>query len=512
LPSLIELRGISKNFGAVQALKDVSLSLEAGEILALVGENGAGKSTLMKVLSGVYAAGDYSGLILQNHQEIRFQSPKDSEAAGIALIHQELSNFPHLTVAENMVVGHWPHQAGWLQTEKIVQFARSWLDKLGADFSVDQKMAELSTGQQQVVEIAKALSKNSKVLILDEPTSSLTSRETQKLFQILRTLKTQGCGLIYISHRMEEIFALADRVSILRDGKSVFESPLRGLTEAQIVQHMVGRSLDQMFPPRLAPPTNDIILEVRNFKAKHRESEISRGPLSFHLNRGEILGFSGLLGAGRSEILQALAGDRAYETSGEVRFKGSKILWKNLQSSFKQGLGLVPEDRKIQSLLPTRSLNENAGVLRLSQQTLLSWIKPAREIERTQRDLKLLKTRFHHPEQKITELSGGNQQKVIFSRVLQNTPDVLILDEPTRGVDVGAKYEIYQLIRELTHQGKSILLVSSDLPELMALSDRVLVMSQGKLSQELGPENIHEEVIMKWALENERKNEVISSP
>jgi ABC-type sugar transport system ATPase subunit len=512
LPSLIELRGISKNFGAVQALKDVSLSLQAGEILALVGENGAGKSTLMKVLSGVYAARDYTGLILRQDQEVRFQSPKDSEAAGISLIHQELSNFPHLTVAENMVVGHWPNQGGWLQTKKIREFAQRWLQKLGADFSVDQRMGELSTGQQQVIEIAKALSKNSKVLILDEPTSSLTGRETQKLFQILRELKAQGCGLIYISHRMEEIFALADRVSILRDGKSVFTAPIKDLTEAQIVQHMVGRSLDQMFPPRLALPSLEKILEVENFTARHRESGIQRGPLKFELHQGEILGFSGLLGAGRSEILQALAGDRAYETSGTIKFKGSTVAWEDLQTAYRQGLGLVPEDRKIQSLLPSRSLSENAGILRLSQQSLLSWIRPQDEAGRTQADLKILNTRFHQTEQKITELSGGNQQKVIFSRVLQNTPDILILDEPTRGVDVGAKFEIYQLIRELTFKGKSLLLISSDLPELMALSDRVLVMSQGKLSQELGPMQIHEEVIMKWALGNERKNENLSTP
>lgn len=511
MSKLIELKSISKNFGAVQALKNVNLSLEAGQILALVGENGAGKSTLMKILSGVYPDGEFVGQIEVSGKTQCFLSPRDSEKSGISLIHQELSNFPHLTVAENMVVGHWPNRSGWLKTDEIKARARDWLRKLDADFSPDQIMSELSTGQQQVVEIAKALTRNSKVLILDEPTSSLSQRETRKLFNILRDLQKQGCGLIYISHRMEEVFALADQICVLRDGQSVFTSTMKGLSETEIVQHMVGRNLQQLFPPRQQRPGGEIILHVENLCARHKKSGVVRGPLSFKLCKGEILGFGGLLGAGRSEILEALAGDEQFTTTGRIELHGTEVSWKSLRGSYRQRLGLVHEDRKHQSILPGRSLNENASVLRLSQKSLFAWIHEQKEIDRTNQDLKLLNTRFHTTDQKITELSGGNQQKVIFSRVLQNAPEILILDEPTRGVDVGAKFEIYQLMRNWTQLGTSILLVSSDLPELMAMSDRILVMSEGKVRKELGPGEIHEEVIMKWALENEKKHETIST-
>lgn len=507
---LIRLREISKNFGAVQALKGVSLDLHPGEILAVVGENGAGKSTLMKILGGVYPHGDFQGQIENDSQSFQFKSPRDSEAAGIAFIHQELSNFPDLTVAENMVVGHWPAQAGFVKNDQIYQYADTWLQKLGAEFSSRQKMSELSTGQQQVVEIAKALSRNSKILILDEPTSSLTSRETVKLFALLKELRGQGCGLIYISHRMEEIFALADRVAIFRDGQSVFTASIKELDEQKIVHHMVGRNLEHFFPERTEPVPSKVVLRIENFKARHKSSDLWRGPLSFYVREGEILGFSGLLGAGRSELLQALAGDKAYETKGEIKYLGSEKRWQELRQSYADGMGLVPEDRKQQSLLTSRSLKENAGIVRLAQKGLISWISDNDEVKRTLEELKILKTKFHNEDQKITELSGGNQQKVIFSRVLQNMPQVLILDEPTRGVDVGAKAEIYHLIRQWASQGKSILLISSDLPELMAMSDRVIVLSEGQMQKELSKDEIQEETIMKWALGKGTKNETVS--
>lgn len=498
--SLIDLKDISKNFGAVQALKGVSLSLEPGQVLALVGENGAGKSTLMKILSGVYPAGDFKGQIQVNGQPVHFKSPKDSEASGISLIHQELSTFPDLSVAENMVVGHWPASKGWLDHKKIYANAKLWLQKLDSDFLPEQKMSSLSTGQQQVVEIAKALSRNSKVLILDEPTSSLTTRETQRLFSIIKELKSQGCGLIYISHRMEEVFSLSDRICVLRDGKSVFTSDTKEVSESQVIQHMVGRSLEQMFPARKAPTSKDEILTLEGFAAKEKASGVHRGPLNLRLRKGEILGFGGLLGAGRSEILQALAGDQRYETFGKIIYKGQEQSWNNLRKSYHHGFGIVPEDRKQQSLLPTRSLTENTGILRLSQKFLFSWVDNNQEKQRAEKDLRALNTKFHSESQKITELSGGNQQKVVFSRVLQNAPDVLILDEPTRGVDVGAKFEIYQMMQAWTEQGKAILLVSSDLPELMAMSDRILVMSEGHFQKELDRSEFQEEVIMKWAI------------
>jgi D-xylose transport system ATP-binding protein len=521
LSSLISLQKISKSFGPVKALQSVDLAVQAGEILALVGENGAGKSTLMKILSGVYPAGDYEGVIEVRGQAAHFRSPKDSEECGIALIHQELSTFPHLTVAENMMIGHWPSKHGLIDQAAIDANAELWLKKLDADFSPAQKMSSLSTGQQQVVEIGKALSKHSKILILDEPTSSLTHRETKKLFALLKDLQAQGCGLVYISHRMEEIFALADRVVVLRDGKSVFTSEMKGLKEEDLIQAMVGRNLDQALQKRVSKAkASSPILEVKDFVAQHKESGRTYGPVGFQIAPGEIVGFSGLLGAGRSEVFQALCGDESYRTSGQLKYKGSTRAFEELRKAYRCGFGLVPEDRKAQSILPTRSLNENAGAVRLTQKSPWAWVSRDEETQRTEKDLKVLKTRFHSADQKITDLSGGNQQKIVFARVLQNAPDVLILDEPTRGVDVGAKFEIYQLIHQWADEGKAILVISSDLPELMTLSDRILVMASGHLRGELPKAAFTEESIMKLAVQvdgptipspgRERENETVS--
>ncbi len=498
----------------MRALTAVDLHLQAGEILALVGENGAGKSTLMKVLSGVYGRGEYEGTIHVDGQLQSFQTTVDSEKAGIALIHQELSTFPHLTVAENLMVGHWPvsknpflAKLGAVDTSAIVASANLWLGKLGADFNATDLMSTLSTGQQQLVEIAKALSRQSKILILDEPTSSLSAREADQLFARLKELRVAGCGLIYISHRMEEIFSLCDRVTVLRDGKSVFTGEVKDVNPATLVKHMVGRTIENFYPPSLNVKTNVESLAVKNFTANRRHSNRHYGPISFNVTEGEILGFAGLLGAGRSEILQALCGDEAYMTQGEVILCGKIVDRKTLQRSFHAGLGLVPEDRKNQSLLPSRTLVENTGLLRLSQTSKLSWVPVDEETERTKKDLKVLNTKFGTVEQTITELSGGNQQKVIFARILQNNPKILILDEPTRGVDVGAKFEIYQLMREWTKQGRSILMISSDLPELMAMSDRILVLSEGRVRGELAREKFDQEKIMHWALERDSEKE-----
>ncbi len=479
----------------------MNLTVQPGEILALVGENGAGKSTLMKILSGVYPVGEFEGQIEVQNQSVRFRNPRDSESYGISLIHQELSTFPQLSVAENMMVGHWPTRNGFVDHAKMEKNAKHWLNLLDSDFSVDQKMSTLSPGQQQVVEIGKALSRNSKILILDEPTSSLTHRETKKLFLLLQDLRKQGCGIIYISHRMEEIFHLADKVIVLRDGRSVFTSAMAGLTSQDLIRAMVGRELEQASQSQVTSARQNSVLDVFDFCARHITTKKNYGPLTFSLAEGEILGFGGLLGAGRSEILQALCGDEAFVTTGDVKFKKTKTAFSQLQDSYRQGFGFVPEDRKVQSILPTRSLVENTGLLRLVQRHLFSWVSKTREKEKTKDDLKILNTRFFSTEQTISELSGGNQQKVIFARVMQNSPQILILDEPTRGVDVGAKSEIYKLIRQWAQQGKAIILVSSDLPELMALSDRITVMSNGCIQGQLLKSEFHEEAIIKLAIQ-----------
>lgn len=504
MTELIRLDSVSKNFGLVQALKKVNLSVYAGEVHSLIGENGAGKSTLMKVLSGVYPHGTYQGEIFVQSKPSAFQSTHDAETAGIALIHQELSTFPDLSVAENMVVGHWPHNKGFVDFKKVEIWADEWLSKLDADFKSTKIMSQLSVGQQQIVEIAKALSRQSKILILDEPTSSLTQKEISKLFVVLKSLKEKGYGLIYISHRMEEIFSLSDRVSVLRDGESVFTDEMKAVTPALLIKHMVGRSIDQFYPPATSKIGEEKVLDVLQFKATEISSQKKIGAVSFYVRKGEILGFSGLLGAGRSELFKALCGDEKFKSTGEVKLNGKHFSPESVHDSIDKKIGMVSEDRKTQSLLPTRSLTENTGIVRLTQNTFLKWVSPYFENQKTRDDLKKLNTKFATIDQTITELSGGNQQKIIFARVLQNDPNLIILDEPTRGVDVGAKFEIYQLMREWTNAGRSIVLISSDMPELIAMSDRIVVLCEGQMTAEFNKSEFDQpgfsEKIMKAAI------------
>ncbi len=498
---LLKLQNITKSFGAVKALDGVDLTANEGEILALVGENGAGKSTLMKVLSGVYPFGSFSGQILWKNQELQFAGPKESEAAGISLIHQELSTFPHLSVSENMFVGRWPRRFELVDQREIETRTEEWLKNLGADFSHTDLVDTLSHGQQQMIEIVKALSKNSQLLILDEPTSSLTKKETTKLFAILRNLRSQGRSIIYISHRMEEIFELADRVTVLRDGKSVWSGLRSEVDEKGLIKHMVGRSIENAYPTRPTTTHDGVLLELQNFESKNRSSQRSYGPIDLILKKGEVVGFGGLLGSGRSELMQALVGDQRFSKSGKVLVDGKhKPFFKGLRNAFRSGFGIVCEDRKNMSILPSRNLDENTQVLKLSLNNPFKLLQNSQQKRAAQEQLEKVRTRFHNTDQKITELSGGNQQKVIFARVFENNPDILILDEPTRGVDVGAKFEIYQLMYDWIALGKSILLVSSDLPELMAMSDRIVVMADGQCQRTLNKTEFSEEEIMKWAV------------
>lgn len=504
MTELIRLDSVSKHFGPVQALKKVNLTVYAGEVHSLIGENGAGKSTLMKVLSGIYPHGTYSGDIFVENKQVQFTSTHDAEQAGIALIHQELSTFPDLSVAENMVVGHWPHQRGFIDFKKNEIWADEWLKKLDADFKSSKQMSQLSVGQQQIVEIAKALSRQSKILILDEPTSSLTQKEISKLFIILKSLKVKGYGLVYISHRMEEIFSLSDRVSVLRDGESVFTDKMSAVTPGLLIKHMVGRSIEQFYPVQADQHhiKDKTILDVKKFEATDRVSDKHIGPVNFSIRAGEILGFSGLLGAGRSELFQALCGDEKYQVAGDITLNSEKFIPQSIHHSISKKIGLVSEDRKTQSLLPSRSLVENTGVVRLTQNKFFKWVSHFFENNQTQVDLKVLNTKFSSADQLITELSGGNQQKVVFARVLQNNPNLIILDEPTRGVDVGAKYEIYQLMRKWAEGGQAIALISSDLPELMAMSDRVIVLCDGQMTAEFKKSEFDQEKIMKAAIKS----------
>ena len=500
----IKLRNVTKNFGVVQALGGVNLTLKGGEILALVGENGAGKSTLMKILSGVIPSGDFEGEILIDGRRVQFRSPAEAEAHGIAIIHQELSAFPHLSVAENLFVGHWPKRSGFIDLNQMEREARSRLVRVGAhDIDPKTLMSNLSTGSQQLVEIAKALGRNSRVLILDEPTSSLTPQEAGKLFQVLRALRLEGRALVYISHKMEEIFELADQVAVLRDGHSVHQGLASESNASKLISLMVGRPLDRLFPekPDSLRKNEEPLFSVRDFKAFESERR-TLGPLSFDLHKGEILGFAGLLGAGRTEIFRAMLGREptGIRISGHAMRCNLEIKAQTPRESLTSGVAIVGEDRKRDSILPTRSLDENVSLARLALGGATHILRPQSERRESTSSLESLKTRCRDIEQQISDLSGGNQQKVVIGRVLQAAPEVLVLDEPTRGVDVGAKFDIYQILFTLASQGRGLIVISSDLPELMALCDRIAVMADGQLTAIIPRQSFSQESIMTAAL------------
>lgn len=498
---LIRLENISKTFPGVKALDKVSLTVNAGEALALVGENGAGKSTLMKILSGTYPHGSFEGKILIEGREVAFRSPADAENSGVAIIHQELSSFLHLSVAENLFVGHWPGKFGMVDWAALRANARKWLELVGVRCSLDDRMADLSVGNQQMIEIAKALSRNSRVLILDEPTSALSPQEVDTLFHLLEKLKLQGTGLVYISHKMEEIYRLCERITVLRDGQTVHTAPTKELPEEQLISKMVGRPLDRLFPEAPARGPGKEMLRVENFCGGTLAGRALFGPISFRVHAGEILGFAGLLGAGRTELLQAVFGDSRIKHEGKIWVRGQEVTANSPRAALRNGLALVPEDRKRDSILPARALRENVSISRLASSTIARWLNNEKEEASCQKSLKKFNTKATGPAQLIQELSGGNQQKVILGRALEAEPGIILLDEPTRGVDVGAKFEIYEILFKLAAAGHALLVVSSDLLELMALSDRILVLSQGHCTGELARPEFSQTEIMRRAIQ-----------
>ncbi|HEX4923440.1 MAG TPA: sugar ABC transporter ATP-binding protein [Bdellovibrionales bacterium] len=500
MAELVKLSNITKTFPGVKAVDSVNLTIQSGEVLALVGENGAGKSTLMKVLSGVYPAGTYEGDILVDGQVVQFKSPLDAENAGIAIIHQELSPFAHLTVGENIFVGHWQTSGTLVDWDKLYDEADYWLKQIGAPCSARDPMDGLSVGTQQMVEIAKALSRKSRVLVLDEPTSALTPREVESLMKLIQTLRSEGKGLVYISHKMEEIYRISDRITVLRDGKTVHTAPTKDLPEDKLISHMVGRSLERAFPERPPQKLGEVVLRVKDFTGHDQTGKHVFGPINFELRRGEILGFAGLLGAGRTEMLKALFGDPSIVKSGEIFIDGNSTVMANPREGLSNAISYVSEDRKRESILPQRSLDENVSLSRLASGFLGRLLSLDNESARATESLKRLNTRCTGPQQEIQNLSGGNQQKVIIARALQVNPQVIILDEPTRGIDVGAKFEIYDILFKLAAEGRGLIVVSSDLPEIIGLCDRIVVLSEGIEQGILKREQFSQEAIMKLAV------------
>ncbi|WHY80214.1 sugar ABC transporter ATP-binding protein [Neobacillus sp. WH10] len=486
--NVIEMNNISKSFNGVPVLKKVDFSLKLGEIHALMGENGAGKSTLMKILLGIYDKDE--GIIRVDGHEFSFKSPKDAEKHGIAIIHQELNVIPSLSVMENMFLGRdlCYGKSGILRTAEMNEKTKQYLKQLGLDIDPREEVKNLSIGQQQMIEIARALSINAKVLIMDEPTAALTDREIEHLFDIMNELKAQGVSIVYISHRMEEIFAMCDRITVLRDGTYVGTEEVKNLDLDKVVQMMVGRELGERYPERI--PYED----VERFRVEGLSDGKRIKDISFSAKKGEIVGVAGLMGAGRTEIVKALFG--VTKQSGKVYLDGKEVVIKRPMDAIKHGIGYVTEDRKGEGLVLDLSVKENIALPNLNDIASKGVISNQKENKLVKEMIQKLRIKTSSPSLSVKALSGGNQQKIVFGKWLGIKPKLLILDEPTRGVDIGAKKEIYEIMNELTNEGVTILMISSELPEILGMSDRILVMHEGKLVTELTRQEATQETIM----------------
>ncbi|PJI96152.1 multiple monosaccharide ABC transporter ATP-binding protein [Acidovorax sp. 69] len=498
---ILEMRDIRKTFPGVVALNKVNLRVRAGEIHAIVGENGAGKSTLMKVLSGVYPHGSYSGDIVLDGQERRFQGIRDSEHQGVIIIHQELALVPLLSIAENIFLGNETARCGVIDWMAAHSKTQALLAKVGLRESPDTPVVQLGVGKQQLVEIAKALSREVRLLILDEPTASLNENDSQALLDLLLELKGQGITCILISHKLNEISRVADSITVLRDGSTVETLDCRNsaVSEDRVIQAMVGREMDDRYPRR-QPDIGETVFEVRDWHAyppQNSEREFLRG-IHLHVKRGEIVGIAGLMGAGRTELAMSIFG-RSWgrRISGEVRLHGQPIDVSTVEKAVRHGLAYVTEDRKGNGLVLNEDIQFNTSLAHLKGVSFASVIDSGREHEIAQNYREKLRIRCSGVDQKTLQLSGGNQQKVVLSKWLFTNPEVLILDEPTRGIDVGAKYEIYTLIAQLAAEGKCVIVISSEMPELLGITDRIYVMNEGRFVAEMPTSEASQEKIMR---------------
>lgn len=492
MDNMINMTDICKSFSGNAVLKNVHFSLQKGEIHALMGENGAGKSTLMKIMSGIYTRD--SGTVEVKGKKVEFTSPKQAEAEGIAVIHQELNILPHLSIADNLFLGREETvgRTGILKTKEMERKTKKILGDLGLDMDPSLPASTLSVGQQQLVEIGKALSMEAEMIIMDEPTAALTDREIETLFVTIRELQKRGVSFVYISHRMEEIFSLCDRITILRDGEFVGERKISDTSFEEIVQLMVGRELGDRFPER-SSAIGDVKLSVKGLSRKACFEDIS-----FDIHKGEIVSIAGLMGAGRTEVAQSLFGYKKAD-SGTVELDGKPVKIDNPQKAKELGIGYVTEDRKTEGLIVDFTVEENISMANFETISKKGLLSKDKERSLYDRMVKRLGIRTSGPEQAAKSLSGGNQQKVVIAKWLGIEPDVLILDEPTRGVDVGAKKEIYSIINELAAKGVAILMISSELPEVIGMADRVLVMHEGKLTADVPKQEMTQETIMHYA-------------
>lgn len=487
------MKKVSKSFSGVKVLDDINFKLNHGEVLGLLGENGAGKSTLMKILSGVYSLEE--GEIFLEGKKISPDNPKHSQDLGISIIHQELNLVDNLTIAENIFLGRIPvNKFKKVDYKALFNNTQRLLDSYEFDLNAKKKVKDLSVGKQQMVEIAKAVSASSKVILMDEPTSALTKEETEKLFNLIRRLKKKNIGIVFISHKLEEIFEICSKVKVLRDGKDMGDHEISNISEDELIKLMVGREISERFPAKTNKPGEEI-LRVESLCRKNVLENVS-----FSVRRGEVFGIAGLMGAGRSELINAIVGiDK--KDSGKIYINNKETVINCCKDAIDNGIAYVPEDRRKQGVVLNFSVKKNISHAVLSKvRGKLGYILKDKERNIALEDIKNLKIKTTSENQKVALLSGGNQQKVVLAKWLETNPDILILDDPTRGIDVGTKSEIYTLINKITQKGKSVILISSEMPEVISMSDRIGVMYQGKITKILEKKEATQEAIMKYAI------------
>ena len=506
---LLEMKNITKTFPGVKALDNVNLQVEQGEIHALVGENGAGKSTLMNVLSGIYPHGSYEGDIIYDGEICNFHDIKDSEAKGIVIIHQELALIPYMTIGENMFLGNERGKKAAINWDETYRLAEKYTKQVGLTDSVRTYIKDIGVGKQQLVEIAKALAKNAKLLILDEPTSSLNEADSQALLDLLLKLKKEGLTSIIISHKLNEVSYVADKITVIRDGSTI-ETLTKGVddfSEERIIKGMVGREIADRFPKRPGVKIGDVRMEVKNWNVYHplyNERKVVDN-VSLNVRKGEVVGISGLMGAGRTELAMSIFG-KSYGTniSGQLFINGKEVHLKSARDAIEHKLAYVTEDRKGDGLILSNSIKNNTSLANLAGISNHGVIDQDKEYAVAVEYKDKLKTKCPTVEQNVGNLSGGNQQKVLLAKWMFADPDILILDEPTRGIDVGAKYEIYCIINSLVAEGKSVIMISSELPEVLGMSDRIYVMNEGRIAGELSSEEASQEVIMTCIMQSSK--------
>jgi putative multiple sugar transport system ATP-binding protein len=503
---ILEIQSLTKEFPGVRALDNVNLKVKKGEIHSLCGENGAGKSTLMSVISGVYPKGSYAGKVFFKGAETHYHNVKDSEKEGLAIIHQELALSPYLSIYENIFLGHMKTKLGIIPWDYYIRESKKYLDQVGLKENPTTVVSKMGVGKQQLVEIARALSKKVELLILDEPTSSLNDDESEKLLELILELKNQGITSIMISHKLNEVLKIADTVTILRDGKTIstYDVKKDKLTEEMMIRDMVGRDLTARFPERKSIP-GDVVMEVKNWSVYHPDYHTIKvvDNVSFNLRRGEILAFCGPMGAGRTELMMSIYGHSyGSKSEGELYVMGKKITVESAKAALDAGIGYVSEDRKSLGLILIQDVKSNISISSLNKLSKFGVVSSEDEILEAEKYKTELKIKTPTINQLTRNLSGGNQQKVVLSRCLLANPDIFIVDEPTRGIDVGAKTEIYTILNDLVAQGKSVIMVTSELPEAIGMADRIYVMNEGHIKGMLMREEATQEKIMQIALLN----------